>query len=386
MKRLYQIDADQNVAAGGQFTFQHKRLPASIDGDTYRVARLLIDLELDYDCAQGESVTARQWMEWLSVITCRSKHKTFVPGIDGYELFNLDVLGLDANAAALAALGSSGDETNVLQAVQLVIPFERPLLVGGQHYSIPVELFRDGDTAIRIPNTPPGTGVTINSAILRVHAQPIRLNSIYVPPMPEMNARAGDLVEELPTGVYPELLILAPSDCFAAADITNVALQANGESIHQSMPPRAVLLAFGGDQPIIGNAGTIDWANDAASALFFPLLWCSERGDVNPLVGLADSGPGGLACDLDGALDPVNYVYRRFYQVDDRAKARAANDMNADPDQIRWEHPGKYQGYIPEQIRRSRPGLRAAPAKAVGASSRAGADQLANRLPITRKR
>jgi hypothetical protein len=371
MQRTWNLGTEA-WAAAGTLNVPLKPIPDSYADDTYAVACLTLELQLDVTTGAGGGCTARELMEWVSNIFLKAGDHVVVNGVNAFQM--IEGFGrldhgepLDANIAAIAA-----SQANVQINIPVRIEFENfDDNMDSNDGLVPAAFFNDAQLQVTLGAAALNANTTINSAALQVSASGHRVPDLNIVKLPTYQAITGDLFEQLPRGIYTALAIVAPSGAFAAANITTVNLRADGELIHSNVLPDAVIREF--ERCKVDRtdpAGCTSWSDDASNAVILPLIWPSRHSAANKARYAVDTGSQTLNTDLQGSLTSPVYIMRYYSKkVGADAERYLAAVGVQDPSDVEVKFKTASKRPLSEQEVTEAPGLNLIPAKVVGTQS-----------------
>jgi hypothetical protein len=368
MKRHFNLGTEDWPGAAGVVPFRLSPIPDEYMSDSYRVARLYLDVRMDITTGNAGDFDADEQYQWLTLILLRASEETIV-SLSGWDLVNFlfySHTGLNIAGAFPADIGV--DETNLIQHLQLEIPLENAMQVEPQDYVCPASLFNDADLQVTFGGAAPGTDTVINAATITVWAQVERKNEIQIPAFPCIMSKHDSLFSETQPGIYDNCFIMPrDGDAFAAADVTAVMMSASGEVIHGGVGPDGVIQGYTWDHGV-GLMMNTAFAKDYATITHLPLIWQGWNARSNRVSQLIDSGGVPLVYNLVGApAADLKWVYRYYRPITREGLAQRFGKMGAaNPSAVLQKPKSLSKTVVGEPTIRTRTGLRIIPRKIVG--------------------
>lgn len=392
MKRLATLGT-RNMVANGQTVFDLSGIPDSYQDDAYRVLFLTLHFHLDVTVASAKTCDFIEILTWLNLIQLVASSHTFV-NLNGWDLFLLDSYEHGTLVSPILAQLAAG--ANQFVDFDLVIRFNHPRQVEPADSAIPAEYFNDGQLAISNGPALINADTTLNAGTIQVTANLDRKNDLSVPAFPTLQACVKALDDELPAGIYKSLFIEAVNDKVfgfaAAANLTLLRYDAEGEDILKSMTPDQVLAGYHFEQAdgpmAVGGMfpGPNGWGAHFASVGLMPLIWECKNINMSKVSACVDTNGRTLNMHNAGSLTTARYVMRYYQSQDVGMVNQKLSNVGVDPAQVSTEQ--KTVSKVKVNTRRlvlRQPGLRALPVKVQGARTLTAAGKYGRRLLISNK-
>ena len=381
MKRIFNLGAEVLTPGGGPVPVNLAPIPDKYMSDSYRVARLVLQVTYSVDIADQEDWEDVEIIDWLQNIYVRAAEHTLV-NISGYDL-GLFLLcthpqGVSGNVLPPTLDGTLDDH---IFSMTYEIPFENQEAINPQDFVLPASLFNDAELIVTPGAAAPATGVTVNSANLTVWAQVERKNEVQIASLPFIMGLNNNLFCQLQPGVYTELFIRnTDKGAFVAADVTSVLLRANGETIHGAINLDGLLACYGWDHGFVWpHHGAGDTSIE--TLLLVPVIWPAWAQESNRISQFVDTGGTPLDVEMQGGEDNMQYIMRGYRPITAEGSAIQLGKMGAaSPELLVGRRKTVSKSPIPSTEVRTRNALTILPVKVQGAQTQAALGTLASRF------
>jgi len=383
MKRVFNLGSVAFVAGGGAAPVDLTPLPDKYMTDSYRLARMLLLFDLDITVTEGNSWDPLEKLAWINNIYARCAEETIVNIGGVYLAMFLQYAHIYGLHAGILPTASAGPIAAYDVSLALEIPIENLEAESPQDYVMPCSLFNDAEVVVTTGAFAVGGGVTVNAAQMRMWGQVERKNDVQIPAFPSIRSYNAPVFTTLAPGIYTELFAMKTDKSdIAAADITSVLMTSNGETIHGAVNADGLRMAYGFDHGV-GAGGIQSVEDDDFDNLstVLPLIWPAHAGPANKISQFVDTGPAGLAMDIQGAATALTYVQRSYKPITREGAAIKLGRMGAEaPDEVIVKRKTSSKSTVtPAQVAGSN-GLRILPMKVTGASRTAALGSLAPRF------
>lgn len=319
MFRLHQLPSASGAAPSGptRHSILLKGIPdRAPDGRGYSVAGIVLSARFDLSTGAASGLTGPQCLEMLQVDI--SHPRINVHG-SGYPLVVGDGLASAGRFSTVFPDDIAASTSNAIRTVDITLLFAPPS-ADPSDFAVPAVALNDGEIALTV-NLPAGTGtVTLNSYTITATALLVPENDVRVPAIINMDVTTRAMDDLLPAGVYSGLVLLPSGTAFgAAANVSAIAIDADGESIIRSVTPQAVISAYaagimrgmyGVDYSPVGSS---DWTSGYASVGGLPLIFSPAPGVTDGKLSGRVYSRGNLHARISGTAVSVRY-YARYYQ------------------------------------------------------------------------
>lgn len=368
-------------SAAGSLTWDFATIDDEVGADILSVSCAILECRLNVTTGAGGGVTGRELMEWLQAILIHGGPfiDPWVTSVNGYDL--VTYLRVCEGLTNSIPGDLAAEQQDVDKDFIVIIPtcsqlHERP----EEHYPAANAMARQ-NFKLTLGAAAVNDDTTMNSASFTLSMKLHRGNTVRLAHYRCIESYDKELREQLPASTYHGICWVAPSDSFAAADITNVRVIADGLFIHQSLEPDSVLYSYMDDitygQSFDDGAGTSfangggDWDEEYASVTAFPLIWLSADFRNNRTSQLPGSEDG-LLVDCDGGATTMRYVVGRVPILKSTFAQTQLRQMGADPSSVTVS-----RDVTPAQIAR-RKSLHAVPYVVKGTSNPARAGKISH--------
>lgn len=318
MFRVHQLPTVAGTTAG-RASILLKGIPnRAPDSRGYNVAGLLLSARLDLSTAAASALTAAQCCDILQLDIAHPRLR--VHG-NAYNLILGDGFAAGGQFASGIPSAMGASETNAIKTVNIPLFFAPPS-ADPSDFAIPAAALDDAEIAVTI-SAPVGTGtVTLNSYAITAVALLTPENDVRVPATVAIEVLTKGMDDLLPSGVYTGL-VLFPSASGAAwgaaANVTQIILEGDAETVIRSVSPQAAILAYSAAtrRELAGLAwtplGSDDWIAGYASVLGIPLVFSPSDGVDSNKISTRMYSRGQAHVRLSGSATGVRY-FARYYQ------------------------------------------------------------------------
>ena len=357
-------------------TWDLSTIDDEVGADLYSVVEHHLEIEIDITTGAGGGVTARELMEWFSVLL---QGGPFVgPVVSQVNLWDLcnylkEMEGVpEWMFAAVAA-----NQTNDIQQALVVIPYASSLLEFPEENWPLAGMCAKQTLRVHTGAAAVNANTTMNACTIALKTRLYKGHSPRLAHPRMIQSVDKELRETFEAGTYHGMLAIAPDGGWAAAaNIQNVRLLADGAEIHSSLQPDTVIGAYlatayyegvQGIAALGAFSGAGSWTKNYDTIEWFPIIWLSPDFRANRMSQLVGSR-NGLLMDSDGTAATLHYVYGMVPLVGSAFAQRALGAIGADPSVV------VVSKEVGPEAAVERPSLSAMPFKVDGATnlSRAG--------------
>lgn len=390
MKRIHNLGTEAWPGGAGDTPVQLEPIPDGFGSDSYKVTTLSLDLKMTVTAAAGGGASYLELLQWVRFFLNAGDDP--VANLNGMSLYMFTPytspymwVAIMTGAAGMTPADVDPDG-QVTRHLPLCIPFEvfsgfRPL-----EFCYPAAIFNRNSLHVQWGAAALNGNVTVDSASISVWATVERKNDVSVPATPSIREESLNPFCQLEPGIYDVLFIRKPdaTTAFAAGDLTSIFMSAAGESIHAAINGDGLYAAYAFDKGV-GMPAT-SWSDDAASALYVPLIWPGQLGAANQVNQYVDTQGGSLKIDIQSDEDALVFVSRKYRPLTPIVRdAKLAQMGIANPAAAVTNRKTASKATLPTATVARRPGLSLIPYKVQGVTTLEAAGNQASKIPVLRR-